>query len=161
MSFFVPIELHEHQVPDLDIASAVTGKSAMGVAYLAGLRAEVIVDFGAGTARSGLSHLPEIVLLVEPDNPLASDARSGCPQIGCFVIFAKDGYPELVRRQLEFLYQERLREVDRFVFEVIAEGEVPEHFEKRLMTAGMAHVVQIIVFTAGTNTLLAGRCSGI
>ena len=43
------------------------------------------------------------------------------------------------------------------LLEIIAEGKIPQHFEERVMAAGVADVVQIVVLAAGANALLGGR----
>ena len=58
----VPVELHEHQIPDLDIASAVAAERAIGVALIGSCRAHVVMDLAAGAAGAGVAHLPEIFL---------------------------------------------------------------------------------------------------
>ena len=46
--------------------------------------------------------------------------------------------------------------VDRLLLEIVAEGEIPEHFEKRVMARGIADIIQIIMLAAGANAFLAG-----
>ena len=41
-------------------------------------------------------------------------------------------------------------------FEVVAEGEVAEHFEERVVAAGVADVFEIVVFAAGADAFLGG-----
>ena len=57
----VAVELHEDQVPDLDVAVAVgvrrTGRTARD------LGAMVVEDLGTGAAGAGVAHGPEVVLL--------------------------------------------------------------------------------------------------
>src|SRR4029078_8212560 len=50
MAFQIAVELHEHQVADFDIAPALAGKRAVGVAKFAGPGPEVVIDFGARAA---------------------------------------------------------------------------------------------------------------
>src|ERR1041384_6202751 len=45
---------------------------------------------------------------------------------------------------------------DRFGFEVVAEGEVAEHLEERLVPGGVADLLQIVVLASGPHALLAG-----
>ena len=60
------LELHEHEVPDLDEAVAVllgrTGRTAPDFV------AVVVKDFRAGPARTGVAHLPEIVRTCDADD---------------------------------------------------------------------------------------------
>src|SRR4030095_1591034 len=53
------IELHEHEVPDFDPAIAVGIRGARRAAR--DVRAVVVEDLAARTARTGLAHLPEVV----------------------------------------------------------------------------------------------------
>src|SRR6266700_3859978 len=55
------IELHEDEVPDFDVAAAITGKFAFGVALLGRGGAHVIMDFAAWAARAGVAHGPEVL----------------------------------------------------------------------------------------------------
>ena len=45
---------------------------------------------------------------------------------------------------------------DRFLFEIIAEGKIAEHFEKSVMAVGEADVFEVVVFSAGAHAFLAG-----
>ena len=47
---FVPVELHEDQIPDLEMAVVALE-----------FRAEVVVDLGAGPAGAGIAHGPEVL----------------------------------------------------------------------------------------------------
>ena len=41
--------------------------------------------------------------------------------------------------------------------EIIAETPIPQHFKKRVVAHGVAHVVQIVVLAAGADAFLVGR----
>src|SRR5690606_2123742 len=56
---WLAVELHEHQVPDLDVAVAVLVGRARGAA--GNVRAMVVENFGTRTAGAGVGHLPEVV----------------------------------------------------------------------------------------------------
>src|SRR5207244_9654350 len=43
---------------------------------------------------------------------------------------------------------------NRIFLEVIAEGEIPQHLEKRMVAVGEANVLEIVVLAAGAHTLL-------
>ena len=47
---------------------------------------------------------------------------------------------------------------DRVFFEIIAKGEVPEHFKEGMVTRCIAHIVEIIVLPTSAYTFL--RCCG-
>ena len=68
----VAVELHEHQVPDLDEAAAAVERELLVLAAgLGGLGTQVVVDLRAGAAGAGLAHLPEVVLLVEAEDAVS------------------------------------------------------------------------------------------
>src|SRR6266481_1369764 len=54
------IELHEHQVPDFDVAAAFAAEFAVGVTLIRGCGAHVVVNFAAWAARAGIAHGPEV-----------------------------------------------------------------------------------------------------
>ena len=57
----IAVELHEHKVPDLDVAIQVVigtaGRTSGDIGPV------VVENLGAGATGSGISHLPEIVLV--------------------------------------------------------------------------------------------------
>ena len=118
-------------------------------------RSEIVVNLRAGTARSGLAHLPEVVFFVEPDDALARNAGFRGPQLFGFVVFTKNGDPEPFRGKLELLRQQFPGESDGFVLEVVAEGKVPQHFEECLVAPRVADVVEVVVLSAGADRLLS------
>ena len=58
----VAIELHEDEIPDFDVAAAVAGEFAIGVALIGGRWPHVVVNFAARAAGAGVAHGPEIFL---------------------------------------------------------------------------------------------------
>src|SRR5205085_11891666 len=71
----VAIELHEDQIPDLDIAAAVAAKGAILVAEVAGGRAHVVVDLRARPARAGIAHGPEVIFHAHGEDALFGRAN--------------------------------------------------------------------------------------
>ena len=65
-----PDVLHEHQVPDLEIALGLAGRAAAGAEG----GAAVVVDLRAGPARAGHAHVPVVVLLAEALDALGGHA---------------------------------------------------------------------------------------
>ena len=123
--------------------------------------AHVVVNLAAWAAGAGVAHLPEIVLGAElVDAILRHTLRY--PQVIGFgiplhAVFAlEDGGVELIFRNPEpFRRSDQFPRVGNGVFlEVVAEGEVPQHLEKRVMTVGETHVFEIIVLAAGAHALL-------
>ena len=170
---FLGIVLNEDEVPDLDAEVGVhVDELAAGVA----VRGHVDMEFGAGTAGSGFAHHPEVVFDVSVDDV---DFRiepgffkmSG-PEVPGFLIelgwvaFGRsiDGGVKPVGGESPALDDEFPRPVDGFFFEVVAEGPVPEHFEKGVVVGVVADILEVVVLAAGADAFLgigrAGRVVG-
>src|SRR5262249_7520374 len=123
-----------------------------------GFGAKVVMDLRTRTAGAGLAHLPEIVLFVEAEDAVLGNARDFLPELLGFVILAKDCNVELALGERVVLGEQFPGEVDRLGFEVVAEGEIAQHLEEGVMTAGVADVFEIVVLAAGADALLrSGR----
>ena len=71
---------------------------------------------------------------------------------------SEHGNVQAILRQLQFPGDEGPGETDGVFLEVIAEGEVAQHFEKGVVTRGTAHVFQVVVLAADAQTFLrSGR----
>ena len=73
-----PVELHEHVVPELDealVAGVDADLRVRAVHRVRAAAAAVDVDLGARTARTGVAHLPEVVLAPETQDARGMDAR--------------------------------------------------------------------------------------
>ena len=46
--------------------------------------------------------------------------------------------------------------MDGLGFKIIPKRKIAQHFKKGVVTGGPAHVFQVIMFSAGSNTLLTG-----
>ena len=75
------------------------------------------------------------------------------PVVVGFVVIGIDGDGELGLVQFEDLGEEFPGPGNGFFFEIVAEGEVPQHFKERMMTSCAAYVVDVIC----TDAFLAGR----
>ena len=87
------VELHEHVVPDLDVAIAAAVDAEAGLAgallFARDLGAAIVVDLGAAAARARFAHLPEVLRQPELGDPRGRDElrpdrraprrRAGCP----------------------------------------------------------------------------------
>src|SRR5713101_3362420 len=144
-----PIELHEDEIPDLDDAIARAVRPI--VAWHR--RSLIEMKFRAGPTGSGISHLPEVILLAAPHNPRGRDPDL-LPQLVRVVIVAEDRHPHPILRQADCLSQKFPAELDGIFLEVVAEGKVPQHFKERMVASGIADILQIIVLTPRTETLL-------
>ena len=154
----VAVELHEDQVPDLEPPVAVAGRPQADPArLLLGARqmiALVEVDLGAGPARAGVPHRPEVVLLAQAEDPVGGQEL--LPELERLVVVGEDGGLEPVLGQAEVLGQELPAELDRVLLEVVPEGEVAQHLEEGVVPGGAADVLQVIVLAAGPHALLGG-----
>ena len=70
----VAVELHEDQVPDLDVARLVLTKRLVDARSLRGLDAHVVEDFRTRPARAGVAHLPKIIFRPALVNSLSGHA---------------------------------------------------------------------------------------
>ena len=143
----VLVELHEHEVPYLEKPVAVAPHRAPRAAAPDSLPL-VVEDFGAGAARPRGAHRPEVVLLVEPDDPRGGDPHRLVPEVVRLVILAEDGdgHPRAVEADLAG--EEVPPEEDRLLLEVVAEREVPQHLEERVVPRRVAHVFEVVVLAA-------------
>ena len=157
----IAVVLHEHEVPQLDVASAVAGEAAIRVALLACRRPQVIVNLRARTARSGLAHGPEVVFLVQAEDAVARDANIVRPNLLGLVILAKNGDVEFVGRNGEILGDELPGPRDGLLLEVVAKGKIPEHLEERVMARGAPDLLEVVVLAPGAHALLHRAGAGV
>ena len=166
----VHVELHEHVVPDFDEAVTVFVRAA---GWATGnVRAVVVKDFRARTARAGVGHHPEVVGLVAAALVVADadDAvflkdtlrrptrldKNGFPNRISLIVFHVHRGVQLVGGQLVDLSQQFPRPLQRLALEVIAKRPIAQHFEKGVVAGGVAHVFQIVVLAARTQAGLYG-----
>jgi hypothetical protein len=162
-AFVVPIELHEHEIPDLDVAIAFglarSGRTARDPGAM------VVEDLAARTAGARVGHLPEVIALVFWASGLVADADTALfrhadllpPEIVGLVILVIHRHPQAFRRQLVLLGQQIPGIADRIALEVVAEGEVAEHLEEGVMARRVADVLEVVVLAARAQTPLCGR----
>ena len=88
------VVLHEHQVPELHeaVALGVTERAAVGTE----VRAAVDVDLAARSARTGVAHLPEVVLVAEALDALERHADLLVPDRFGLVVAVVDRDPQAV-----------------------------------------------------------------
>ena len=163
----VAVELHEHQVPQLDVAIAVlVGASRRAARHLGPV---VVEHLGAGTAGPCVAHRPEVVLLAAAGEPGSIDADVVEPDPRRLVVLLVHRHPQLLRRESEHAGEELPAVADRLVLEVVAEAEVAEHLEEGVVARGVADVLEIVVLAAGPARSAArwprahrtaGRCRG-
>ena len=153
---FVLLELREHEVPDFQEAVAVALADA-AVRTTGHVLALVDVDFRTRTTGARVSHAPEVVLLAHAHNALFGQMGHFLPDGRRLVVITVDCDPQLVCRQLQLLCAELPGPGNGFLLEVVAEGEVAEHFEEGVMAGSAAHIFQVIVLSRDTQALLCRR----
>ena len=160
----VAVELHEHQVPNLDVPPTVASECAIRVSLIRRRWPHVVMNLAARSARAGVAHLPEIVFQSKFVNPLFRHALRH-PEIAGLGIARHPAFAlENRHKQLVVRDPKPLRRSDqlpgvrnRVFFEVVAKAEVPQHLEKRVVAVGKADVFKIIVFAPGAHTFLRTR----
>lgn len=146
--------LHEHEVPDFDVAVLVGLRAALDAVF----GAAVVVDLRARAARAWDAHRPVVVGHAAPLDPLGRDTHLEPDPLGLIVIEV-DGGPEALRIEavaavLDAVGQQRPGEGDRLALEVVAEAEVARHLEEGVVPGGDADVLDV----TGAHALLhAGR----
>ena len=123
---------------------------------LAAGRPLVEMDLGTGTAGPGVPHGPEVVLLSQAKDPAGWNSDLSVPDPVRIVIIPVDGDPELFRLQPVDSGHQLPGQRDGFRLEVVAEGKVPQHFEEGVVPGGFAHVLKVVVLSAGPNAFLGG-----
>ena len=115
----------------------------------------VVEDLRTGTARAVVAHRPEIVLGRDADDPAFGQAGDLLPQVERLVVGVIDGDGQPVGIEAPFLGQQGPGVMDRLFLEIVAEGEIPQHFEEGVVARGVADIVEVVVLAAGADALLA------
>ena len=142
--------LHKDAVPDFEDAVAFGVVAAEGAFDLA----TVVVDLGTRAARTGVAHLPEVVHGGDAREARGVNADLVEPDIGGFVVFRIDRDPQFPFGNLQGNGKKFPREFDGLAFEIIAEAEIAQHFEKRVMPCGVAYIFEVVVLAARTYAFL-------
>jgi hypothetical protein len=158
------IELHEHVVPDFDVAiAAALEATARAAGRLLGARnvlAAVVVNLRAAAAGAGIAHLPEVVGGAQLPDPFGRQHR--LPDAIRLVVPRNPGLAledrrvQPVGRQLPRIGQQAPGKRDGVLLEVIAEREIPKHLEERVVAERRSHIVEVVVLAADAHALLRG-----
>ena len=151
--------LHEHEVPEFEKTVAVFIRAA-GRAAGQGF-ALIVENFRAGAAGAGVAHRPEIVGGGDADDAIIREASDFLPQTVGFIVVVIDGDEQLVLRELVFLGDQVPGKFNRIGLEIVAEGEIAEHFEERVVARGVADVIEIVVLAASAYAFLRGCSAGV
>ena len=130
--------------------------------------AVVVEDFGAGAARAGVAHHPEVVggvaralVVADADDALGRHADLLGPDVVGLVVLGIDGDPELVLGQAVDVGQQFPGVLDGVALEVVAEAEVAQHLEEGVVARGVADVLEVVVLAAGAHAFLRGGGAGV
>ena len=85
---------------------------------------------------------------------LVRQAGDLVPDRGGVVVLARDGDQQAVLRQAEIPGQQLPGVRDRRLLEVVAEAEIAQHLEERVVAGGVADIVQVVVLAAGAHAFL-------
>ncbi len=155
----VQLELHEDEVPELEVPLAGAARRALRSPAAKRLAA-VVEELGVRPARPGAADRPEVVGAVEADDALGRHPDL-LPEPYRLLVLAEpelrvtreDRDPEEVRVDLHVVEDELPGELDRAFLEVLPEREVAEHLEEREVEAVEADLVDV----RGSEDLLR-RC---
>ena len=125
----------------------------------------VDVDLGARSAGTGITHLPEVVLVAESLDALERHANLLMPDRLGLVVALVDGDPEPVAVEAPAtagaIGSDQLPAPrDDRRLEVVAEAEVAEHLEEHEVALGASDVVEVVVLAAGAGALLGADSAG-
>ena len=151
------VELHEHVVPDFNEPVAVffraAGRAAGNVCTV------VVKNLGARAAWASVSHHPKIVrrvffafVVADAHDAISWQTDFFVPNIVGLVVIDIHRDHETLGRQFVHLSQQLPTPFQAVALEVIAEAPITQHLEKCVMPCGVAHVFQVVVFAAGTQT---------
>ena len=146
---FVCVELCQYQVPEFHVSVTVTAYAASR-AVAAVFFTAVIVDFCTGTT-GACTMFPEVVSFAQFYDSVCGQTNFFFPDFACFVVFFIDCYVQSVCGNFHPFCYKFPGPGNDFVFEVVTEGEVTQHFEECAVTSCFTYVVDI----ACTDTFLA------
>ena len=151
------VVLHEDEVPELEesIACRIVQRTTVGPERTAAID----MDFRTWSARSHITHLPEVVLVAEALDALHRNANDVVPDLLGLVVALVHGDPQLVAVESEYLRGQLPTPGNCLFLEVVTETEVAEHLEEHEVTLRATHIVEVVVFAAGPDALLHADCA--
>ena len=147
--------LHEHEVPDLDVAVVVSRRAA----FLTVGGAAVVENLGVGACGAGLAGGPVVFLHAHALNTLGREAHLVVPNVEGLIVTLINGDPQALRIQAETTLilrggQQLVSKRNRLLLEVITEREVTSHLEEGTVTRSLTDLFNV----QGADALLhAGR----
>jgi hypothetical protein len=117
---------------------------------------QVVVELGARAAGTRVGHLPEVVLVAEPEDAIRREPDLLPPEVGRLVVGVVHGGVEALGIEPVHLGHQLPRVPDGVALEVVAEREVPEHLEERMVPGRPSHFLEVVVLATGAHALLRG-----
>ena len=139
--------LGKYQVPDFKESVAVAARFAVRFAAAA-FFTHVDVDFAVRSARAAAG-FPEVFF--KAHNAFIGHAHNIMPDFISFVVVRVNGYPKFIGRQFQLFGQKLPAPGDNFLFEIIAEGKIAQHFKISMVARSAAYIFNI----AGAHAFLA------
>ncbi|MCY1505940.1 hypothetical protein D9M68_401700 [compost metagenome] len=147
--------LHEDEVPDLDeTVTVLVGRAGRSTPDMVAM---VVEDFRAWAAGPGIAHGPEVVARRNADDAVVGEAGDLLPEIEGFVVGVVDRDQQALGVEAVFPSDQVPGKLDGVLLEVIAKGEVAEHFEEGVVARGVADIVEVVVLAAGAHAFLRGH----
>ena len=155
--------LYEHQVPYLNHKRVpLVDKEMTGGCCPLAFRPDVNMDLRTGSAGSGLTHLPEIILLRSVKNVVFETGKAFHPVRCGFVvtrhilhrITLEDGCIDSLCGNTETAGKKLPGPLYRLLLEVVAERPVAQHLEHCMMVGVKPHLLQVIVLARHPQAFL-------
>ncbi len=160
----LPVELHEHQVPDFYHQRIIpVHQLPPRFQRPFRIRSQIDVNLGTRTAGTHIPHLPEIILLIAVQNPFLRQIIQ--PNPACLLIPRQPVVgTSLEHRGIQpLLLQPHLHSqkfpgiLNGMLLEIIPERPVAQHLEHRMMIRVVPHLLQVIVLSRHPQALLRIR----
>jgi hypothetical protein len=153
------VELHEHEVPDLEPARTRLAVVGDALRAFAQVRAAVHVDLGARPAWPGLGHSPEVLVVAGIDiapagHPLRRQTDLIAPDIPGHLVVAIGRRRDDLAGDGQLASQEVPGPVDGLALEVVAEAPVAEHLEERVVPRRSPDLLEIVVLAGDAQAAL-------
>ena len=155
------VELHKYVVPDLDYLRVILiDHLTTGDQCDLSLVAQVEVNLATRTARTGITHLPEVILLVTANDMIGGQETQ--PEIVSLLIerhtvllrALEYGCIHTLLRQFVHLSQQLPSPLDSLFLEIVAKRPVTEHLEHRVVIGIVTYLLQVVMLTRNAKALL-------
>ena len=158
------VVLHEYEVPDFDnlgiiLVHQVGTLDACSLAFLFGTAVDV--DFGTWSTGTGVTHFPEIVVLVAVDDMVCGEEF--LPVCSGLVVALKtffggtfeNGDIEMGGVDMKDVDKETVGPLYGLLLEIVTERPVAKHLEHGVVIGVVSHFFQVVVLAGNAQTFLA------